>query len=239
MLNGMTEKNIMSILHRTEKQQTEETEDSSETVLSQKTEDSEKDRYIRELASNPEKLNESGDGDIKQVYRLFKKECSAEKTGKRNFKKIKKYTKTMIKKDKKRTGIRHIRRIGKYLALLGIIIAVYVGVKYRFVPDNLPKSADEIMPCLSYYAQFIHDHCPGIEIGLRVFVFGIAVYLISVMLTKIKDRILIRRIVCKAVAENLTLNDVIRLSVLVHSGTINDIADFYPLREYCEVGGRW
>lgn len=232
----------MTILHRKGKQQAEETEhflENEEIIPSEKTGDSERDRYIRELAANPEKLNESGNGDIKRVFRLFKKECSAEKTGKRNFRKIGKYTKKMIKKDKKRTDIRHIRRIGILMAVLGIVAAVICDVKkYGYFPQ-LPRSPGDIILALRVNANIIHNYCPGVELCLIVFALGIVVYLIAVIITKIKDRITARRIVCKAVAENFTVSDVICLSSQVRSGSIEDIADFYPLREFFEVGGKW
>jgi len=194
---------------------------------------SEEDKRIRKQLTEPEKLNDADDADIKQLYLLIRDESRAEETRRLLFKKIDKRVGKMIKQDKGRSEFRHIRKLGKILAISGLLIAVVFLVSYRYIPKTYPTSLGDLGPFLNRHIGNIREYMPEVELGLQIFTVGLVLYIAARVAIMIQDRKMKRRIVCKAVSECLDVSDVVRLSVAAYGRSIHDIEDFYPLKELC------
>ena len=199
---------------------------------------SEEDRRIRRQLIEPEKLNDADDADIKQLYHLIRDESRVEETRRLLFKKIDKRAGKMIRRDKGRSEFRHIRKLGKIMAIIGLIIAIVFDIHHRYFPKTWPTNLEELYWFLRLNIDIIREYMPEVEFGLQVFTVGLILYIAAKVAIMIQDRRIKRRIVCKAVSECLDVNDMARLSVAAHGRSIHDIEDFYPLRELCEEAGR-
>ncbi len=199
---------------------------------------SEEDKRIRKQLTDPEKLNDLNDAEIKQLYLLIRDESQGEETRRLLFKKIDKRVGKMIKQDKGRSEFRHVRKFGKIAAIIGLIVAIIFDVYYRYIPEMWPTSLEDVYWFVKLNIEIIREYMPEVELGLQIFTFGLILYIAAKVVIIIQDRRMKRRIVCKAVSECLDVNDIIRLSAAAYGRSIHDIEDFYPLRELCEEGSR-
>ena len=195
--------------------------------------DPETEKRLRALISDPSKLNDADDADIKQLYLLIRDESRAEETRRLLFKKIDKRVGKMIKQDKGRSEFRHIRKLGKILAIIGLIMAIAFDIRYRYIPEMWPTSPEDLYWFLKLNISIIREYMPEVELGLQIFTVGLILYIAARVAIMIQDRKMKRRIVCKAVSECLDVSDVVRLSVAAYGRSIHDIEDFYPLKELC------
>ncbi len=194
---------------------------------------SEEDKRIRRQLTEPEKLNDADDADIKQLYLLIRDESRAEETRRLLFKKIDKRVGKMIKQDKGRSEFRHIRKLGKILAIIGLIMAIVFVIYYRYIPKMWPTGPEELYWFLKLNIEIIQEYMPEVEFGLQIFTVGLILYIAARVAIMIQDQRIKRRIVCKAVSECLDVSDVVRLSIAAYGRSIHDIEDFYPLKELC------
>lgn len=195
--------------------------------------DAEQEEFLAVL-TDPENVNTLDNEEIKKLYKELKVKYYADKDHKKYFKKVKKNVKAMIKSDKKRTKLRFIRKAGKYTAILGLIAAVWYDVKkYGYIPQ-LPRAVGDIYLAIRVNANIIHEYMPLVERCLIACGLGIAVYAGAKTAIKVQDLRTLRRMTCKVLAEELDLNDVIRLKKTVKEIGINDVEEFYPLAELCD-----
>lgn len=78
------------------------------------------------------------------------------------------------------------------------------------------------------------QNAPLVAICFLLFLLGIAMYIGARVSMSNKDRRLMRKIVCKAAAEDLSVTEIIRLKGLVYKIGIGDISEFHPLKELCQ-----
>ena len=185
------------------------------------------------VMNDPANLSNLDDAQIKQLYKELKVKFYADKEDKKYFKKVNKNVKAMIKSDKKRTNLRFVKKAGKYAAIAGIVLTPIQMFVEGYRPLR-PTEVSEIIPILEYNLTKLHNYAPNTEAVMIAAGLGIAVYAGAKTVIKMQDMKTLRRLTCKVLAEELDLNDVIRLKKAVNEMGINDVKEFYPLAELCE-----
>lgn len=186
------------------------------------------------VMADPQNLSKLDDAQIKQLYKELKVKFYADKDDKKYFKKVNKNVKAMIKSDKKRTNLRYIQKAGKYAAIAGIVLTPIQMIREGYRP-YFPTAIEDIKPIFDYNITRLHEYAPNTEAVMIAAGLGVAVYAGAKTVIKLQDLKTLRRITCKVLAEELDINDVIRLKKAVNEMGINDVKEFYPLAELCEA----
>ncbi len=200
--------------------------------------DAEQREFLAAL-ENPKNINLLSDAEIKQLYKALKEKYYADKQDKKYFKKVNKNVKAMIKSDAKRTSLRHVKKAGKYVGILGIVGGNLKALTDGFFPvyaklENIGNyTISQHFAALQYNLNMIHECSPVGEALLIAGALGIVAYAGSKVAIKVQDIKKLKRLSCKVLAEDLEVSDVIRLKKSVNEMGINDVIDFYPLNELC------
>lgn len=200
--------------------------------------DAEQREFLAAL-ENPKNINLLSDAEIKQLYKALKEKYYADKQDKKYFKKVNKNVKAMIKSDAKRTSLRHVKKAGKYVGILGIVGGTLKAFADGFYPvyieieDMLDRTLNDYVRVFNYNNELLHQISPTGEALIIAGAIGIAAYAGSKVAIKVQDIKKLKRLSCKVLAEDLEVSDVIRLKKSVNEMGINDVIDFYPLNELC------
>lgn len=186
------------------------------------------------VMNDPANLSNLDDAQIKQLYKELKVKFYADKEDKKYFKKVNKNVKAMIKSDKKRTNLRFVKKAGKYASILGVVGSIAFLAKYRYVPEMFPTTLQDMSWFVKLNLRIVHEYMPEVENCMIACALGVAVYAGAKTVIKMQDMKTLRRLTCKVLAEELDVNDVIRLKKAVNEMGINDVKEFYPLAELCE-----
>ena len=183
------------------------------------------------LLDDPERMNNANDTDVKQLYISLKQDAYGTEQGKVNFTRIDKSIKAMVKQDCKRwktvTVNKHFKRIFLLTLVLFPIATLFEGVRLLF-----PTELSEVIPIVMYNLEVLYNHAPfGLSI-LCVMIASFFSFISLGILLRMWDRRLCRRIHCKAIGEDMNLNDVVHLKLNTVDFGVADAAWFYPLREY-------
>ena len=197
--------------------------------------DPETEKRLRALISDPSKLNGSDDEEIKQLYGLLKEDAGTDETRKRRFGKMRAHVKRMVRLDTRRTNLRYIRKAGNYLAKLAFI-ATFISCLITGYRPYFATELSDLWIVLEYDLQKLQN-APEVAICFLLFLLGVAMYIGARAVMSNKDRRLMRRIVCKAAAEDLSVTEIIRLKGSVFKIGIGDISEFHPLKELCQPDG--
>lgn len=198
----------------------------------------EQKEFLR-LMNNPANLSNLSDAEIKKLYKELKEKYYQNKQDKKQFKKINKNVKAMIKSDKKRTSLRHIKKAGKYVAILGIVggsIKAFIDgfdPIYPSLDDLSELTLDDHIFIMQFNLDLLHNYSPTGEALLLAGGLGVVAYAGAKTAIKVQDLKTLRRLTCKILAEDLDVSDAIRLKKVVKEMGINDVRDFYPLAELC------
>ncbi len=190
------------------------------------------EKRLRALLSDPAELNGSDDRVIEQLYGLLKADAVAEDVRKRRFKKTRGHVKRLVGLDKRRTKLRYVRRAGKYLAI-SAFIATFVSCLVTGYRPYFATELSDVLFVLEYDLQRLQD-APEVALCFLLFLLGVAMYIGARTAISNKDRRLVRRIVCKAVAEELSVTEIIRLKRSAVEIGVEDISAYHPLKELCQ-----
>lgn len=194
--------------------------------------DPETEKHLRSLLSDPATLNGSNDKEIKQLYGLLKEDAKEGETRKRRFGKMRAHVKRMVRLDTRRTNLRYVRKAGKYLSILGFI-ATFISCLMTGYRPYFATDLSDLWIILEYDLQKLQD-TPEVAICFLLFLLGIMMYIGARISMSNLDRMLTRRIVCKATAEELSVTEIIRLKGSAFRIGIVDISEFHPLKELCQ-----
>ena len=179
------------------------------------------------------------DDEVKQIYNQLKENFYADKEGKKYFKNSKKIVKKMIKSDKKRTQLRHLKK-GKWLSVAALAYGIYLGIErggvgLTYVVQQPTQTTAEYLSYMiggniETYMQLI----PQADALIGAFALGCVLYASGKTLVKIDDLKTMRRLMIQAVGENMTYSELnaVRQSLKGKGESVKDAMITYPLKDF-------
>ncbi len=199
------------------------------------------DETLNNINEALENIKNLSNAEIKKIYNDLKTKFYASEESKRRFHKYKKATKKMIKSDKKRSHLRHLKK-GKWLSVTSLIYGYILSYRYNGIGMKTPPAL-EGQNTIEYIAYLIDGNLrafmkiiPEGSAVVGACALGVVLYAGGVGLVKLDDMKTMRRLMVQAMAEDMTpeeLDSVIKV-IKKDGGKVKEAMNTYPLKNYAD-----